>query len=206
MSTDTRTPSFAEEALRLGGKGAEEVRRMGAVDTADDQVEASWPSRPAIKRPQARSHRQAVWDAEVPRELWDLAPSPLSSGAESGDAGLHLRSSVGTARPVRCSTRLGRSASRFLANSATPGTGVFSLIARTVGPGSRSSSSRGSSPRWPHSTPRLRVSPPSTGASGRSIRCRPSAPRSKSSGGCRNSRAADGYPPSRSPNRAQGPT
>ena len=31
--------SFAETALKLGGKSAEEARRTGAIDTADDQVE-----------------------------------------------------------------------------------------------------------------------------------------------------------------------
>ena len=43
MSTSTPTEperaSFAEEALRLGGKSEEEVRRMGAMDKADEQVE-----------------------------------------------------------------------------------------------------------------------------------------------------------------------
>jgi len=32
-------PSYAETALRLGGKGEDEVRRMGAVDRADEPVE-----------------------------------------------------------------------------------------------------------------------------------------------------------------------
>ena len=32
--------SFAETALRLGGKSDDEVRRMGAMDKADDQVES----------------------------------------------------------------------------------------------------------------------------------------------------------------------
>ena len=32
--------SFAETALELGGKSADEARRTGAIDTADDQVEA----------------------------------------------------------------------------------------------------------------------------------------------------------------------
>ena len=45
MSPETRPASFAEEALRLGGKGAEEVRRTGAVDTADDQVESLFAAR-----------------------------------------------------------------------------------------------------------------------------------------------------------------
>jgi hypothetical protein len=32
--------SFAETALRLGGKSDEEARRTGAIDKADEQVEA----------------------------------------------------------------------------------------------------------------------------------------------------------------------
>ena len=32
--------SFAETALKLGGKSDEEARRTGAIDKADDQVEA----------------------------------------------------------------------------------------------------------------------------------------------------------------------
>ena len=40
MPRDDHSPeSFAEIALRLGGASAEEARRTGVVDTADDQVE-----------------------------------------------------------------------------------------------------------------------------------------------------------------------
>src|SRR5438046_3445048 len=74
-----RPASFAEEALRLGGKGAEEVRRMGAVDTADDQVEALFAAR--YQTTASPVHR-AVWDADVPAELWSIAPPPNSPDAE----------------------------------------------------------------------------------------------------------------------------
>src|SRR5262245_8792208 len=37
--------SFAEAAMKLGGKSEEEARRMGAVDRADDQVEAMFAAR-----------------------------------------------------------------------------------------------------------------------------------------------------------------
>src|SRR4051812_23039111 len=82
MSTETRpaAPSFAEEALRLGGKGAEEVRRMGAVDTADDQVEALFAAR--YQTTASPVHR-AVWDAEVPRDLWTLPASAPSTEADA---------------------------------------------------------------------------------------------------------------------------
>ena len=46
MSTDAPPPpqtdqeaSFAETALKLGGKSDDEARRTGAIDKADDQVE-----------------------------------------------------------------------------------------------------------------------------------------------------------------------
>lgn len=88
MSTDTptreaapsRPASFAEEALRLGGKGAEEVRRMGAVDTADDQVETLFADK---YRTNASPIHQAVWDATVPGELWNIAPGAVSPDAEA---------------------------------------------------------------------------------------------------------------------------
>ena len=37
---EDRQQSFAETALKLGGKSEEEARRTGAIDKADDQVEA----------------------------------------------------------------------------------------------------------------------------------------------------------------------
>src|SRR6516225_5511221 len=79
-SEPTRPASFAEEALRLGGKGAEEVRRMGAVDTADDQVEALFADK---YRTNASPIHQAVWDAKVNGELWNLIPQAASAEAET---------------------------------------------------------------------------------------------------------------------------
>ncbi len=59
--------SFAETALALGGKSADEARRTGAIDTADDQVEALFASQyQTINSP---AHR-AVWDRGVPVELF----------------------------------------------------------------------------------------------------------------------------------------
>ncbi|HVU88568.1 MAG TPA: acyl-CoA dehydrogenase family protein [Pirellulales bacterium] len=55
--------SFAEVALKLGGKSAEEARRMGAVDKADDQVEALFA--PQYQTVNSPAHR-AVWDAQTP--------------------------------------------------------------------------------------------------------------------------------------------
>ncbi len=80
MSTDVRAPSFAEEALRLGGKGAEEVRRMGAVDTADDQVEELFAAR---YRTNASPIHRAVWDADVSPDAWVSPIRPVSPEAET---------------------------------------------------------------------------------------------------------------------------
>jgi len=67
--------SFAETALRLGGKSAEEARRTGAVDTADDQVEALFAQQ--YQTAHSPVHR-AVWDRGVPIELFessDVSPT-----------------------------------------------------------------------------------------------------------------------------------
>ncbi|TWT88657.1 Acyl-CoA dehydrogenase [Pseudobythopirellula maris] len=55
--------SFAETALKLGGKSDDEARRTGVIDTADDQVEALFaPQYQTVRSP---AHR-AVWDRGVP--------------------------------------------------------------------------------------------------------------------------------------------
>src|SRR5271165_2862152 len=74
-ATNRERQSFAEAALRLSGKTEEEARRTGAVDRADDQVEALF----ALQYQTAHSpvHR-AVWEKQVPLELFrpsELAPS-----------------------------------------------------------------------------------------------------------------------------------
>ena len=49
--------SFAETALKLGGKSDDEARRMGAVDKADDQVEELFAKRfQTIEQPRASGH------------------------------------------------------------------------------------------------------------------------------------------------------
>lgn len=63
--------SFAETALALGGKSADEARRTGAIDTADDQVEALFA--PEYQTVNSPAHR-AVWDRGVPVELFASAP------------------------------------------------------------------------------------------------------------------------------------
>ena len=66
--------SFAETALKLAGKSEDEARRTGAIDAADDQVEALFA--PQYQTVQSPAHR-AVWDRGVPVELFqssDVAP------------------------------------------------------------------------------------------------------------------------------------
>src|SRR5256885_7951374 len=59
--------SFAETAMRLGGKTDEEATRTGKVDRADDEVEALFA--PQYKTINSPIHR-AVWENEVPIELF----------------------------------------------------------------------------------------------------------------------------------------
>src|SRR4029077_17162782 len=59
--------SFAETALTLGGKSAEEAKRTGAIDKADDQVEALFA--PHSQTKSSPVHR-AVWDNQIPVDLY----------------------------------------------------------------------------------------------------------------------------------------
>src|SRR5437763_1896508 len=63
--------SFAETALKLGGKSEEEARRTGAIDKADDQVEQLF--KPQYQTANSPAHR-AVWDRELPIELFEALP------------------------------------------------------------------------------------------------------------------------------------
>jgi len=75
--TDTdRQQSFAETAMRLGGKSEEEARRMGAVDRADEQVEHMFA--PQYQTANSPVHR-AVWEKRVPIELFQAPPLPASA-------------------------------------------------------------------------------------------------------------------------------
>jgi alkylation response protein AidB-like acyl-CoA dehydrogenase len=70
-----RQPGFAETALRLGGKSEEEARRLGAVDRADDQVEALFA--PQYQTVNSPVHR-AIWEGRTPLDLF-APPSPQAS-------------------------------------------------------------------------------------------------------------------------------
>lgn len=70
-----RQQSFAETAMRLGGKSDEEARRLGAVDKADEQVERMFA--PTYQTANSPVHR-AVWERRVPVELFQPPPLPSS--------------------------------------------------------------------------------------------------------------------------------
>ena len=82
-ATPTKAPeraSFAEEALRLGGKSEDEVRRMGAMDKADEQVEEMF----------AKNHQttaspvyKAVWEKDVPLDLFSPPGPAVSHSADA---------------------------------------------------------------------------------------------------------------------------
>ncbi|MGH7174536.1 MAG: acyl-CoA dehydrogenase family protein, partial [Gemmataceae bacterium] len=73
---DRDQQSFAETALRLGGKTEEEARRTGAVDKADEQVESLFKAQ--YQTVNSPVHK-AVWDSAVPLDLF--APPALAASA-----------------------------------------------------------------------------------------------------------------------------
>jgi alkylation response protein AidB-like acyl-CoA dehydrogenase len=88
LPTDRDQQSFAETALRLGGKTEEEARRTGAVDKADEQVESLF--KPQYQTANSPVHK-AVWDGKVPLDLF--SPPPLAASAPSDrsmDAALEI--------------------------------------------------------------------------------------------------------------------
>jgi alkylation response protein AidB-like acyl-CoA dehydrogenase len=79
--TEREGQSFAETALRLGGKSEDEVRRLGAVGRADEQVEKLFA--PKYQTANSPVHR-AVWEGVVPLDLF--APPPLPESAPCDEA------------------------------------------------------------------------------------------------------------------------
>jgi alkylation response protein AidB-like acyl-CoA dehydrogenase len=67
MDEQERKVTFTETALRLGGKSEDEAKRTGAVDRADEQVEAMFAAR--FKTVNSPIHK-AVWEDSVPVELF----------------------------------------------------------------------------------------------------------------------------------------
>jgi acyl-CoA dehydrogenase len=72
--------SFAETALRMGGKTEEEARRTGAMDKADEQVETLFAQR--RQTAQSPVHR-AVWDGRVPLDEFAFQPLPDSAPCDA---------------------------------------------------------------------------------------------------------------------------
>ena len=87
--TSEEQSTFAAEALRLGGKSDDEVRRMGAVDAADDQVEALYAAR--YQTVNSPVHR-AVWDDRFPSDLFhfDSAGTPSEAASKTMDAAIEV--------------------------------------------------------------------------------------------------------------------
>lgn len=84
MSTKTTVEqeqqSFAETALRLGGKSDEEVQRTGAMDRADEQVEKLFAQRHQTSH--SPVHR-AVWEREIPIDLFLPPALPASEPCDA---------------------------------------------------------------------------------------------------------------------------
>jgi acyl-CoA dehydrogenase len=68
--------SFAETALRLGGKSEEEAQRLGAVDKADEQMETLFA--PQYQTVNSPIHK-AIWEGKAPLELFSPPPLPASA-------------------------------------------------------------------------------------------------------------------------------
>ncbi len=73
-------PSFAETALKLGGKSDDEARRTGAIDKADDQVERLFA--PQYQTANSPAHR-AVWERGVPVELFASQPAATPADVQT---------------------------------------------------------------------------------------------------------------------------
>ena len=72
--------SFAETALKLGGKSDEEARRTGAIDKADDQVEQLF--KPQYQTVNSPAHL-AVWGRSISGDLYCSKPVETPAGIES---------------------------------------------------------------------------------------------------------------------------
>jgi alkylation response protein AidB-like acyl-CoA dehydrogenase len=70
---DKEQQSFAETALRLGGKSEDEARRTGALDKADEQVEKLF--QPQYQTVNSPIHK-AIWEGKAPLDLF--RPEPIT--------------------------------------------------------------------------------------------------------------------------------
>ena len=74
-TSEPQTETFVETALKLGGKSEEEARKTGAIDRADEQVEALFATK--YQTASSPAHR-AVWDREFPVDQFVSEPVELS--------------------------------------------------------------------------------------------------------------------------------
>ena len=79
-TTERDSQSFAETALRLGGKSEDEARRMGAVDKADEQVETLFA--PQYQTTSSPIHK-AIWEGKTPLELFLVPPLPATAPCDA---------------------------------------------------------------------------------------------------------------------------
>jgi alkylation response protein AidB-like acyl-CoA dehydrogenase len=98
-SIDPDAPSFAETALKLGGKSDDEARRTGAIDAADDQVERLFA--PAYQTVNSPAHR-AIWERGVPVDLFQSdpisTPPPVRAVMDASLAEVRRHRDAGTLR------------------------------------------------------------------------------------------------------------
>ena len=106
---EVESQTFVETALKLGGKSEDEARRTGAIDRADDQVEALFATR--YQTANSPVHR-AVWDQAFPVELFQPRAAGRPGRMRTGDGRVDRRRPPPSRRPARCSTPTARSPSR----------------------------------------------------------------------------------------------
>jgi len=75
---EPETLSFAETAMRMGGKSEEESRRMGAVDKADEQVDRLFRHQTS-----ASPIHKAIWEGKVPLDLFQAPPLEASAPCDN---------------------------------------------------------------------------------------------------------------------------
>ncbi len=78
VTDEKETQSFAETAMRMGGKSEEEATRMGKVDKADEQVDRLF----RFQTSNSPIHK-AIWDGAVPLELFQAPPLPASAPCDA---------------------------------------------------------------------------------------------------------------------------
>ena len=180
-STDGRDiPSFAETALRLGGKGDDEARRLGAVDRADEQVETLYAER---RRTESSPVHRAVWDAQVPLDLFQ--PPPLTPTAPCDAA---MQKSLDVVRRRREAKTLfdenGKLSDDTIGDLAGAGFWGMLIPPEYGGEGRHLRAWRSSTPGCRSRMPRSRAWGRFTVASARWIRSTPLARRSKNGASC----------------------